>query len=223
MELIRLTNRSPLLWVRVDPHNQYPGARIHISQPDACLAEQLFHDGDGAGQLIALRALAERPTRIQGSVKISNIFDARVHEMPVRVLGDCLRGSVALHCSLPHTPAVRAQAALAIAQWQNNKAPASKDAVGVDAWLGLDILFQYFKERHMHNGQILPVRYTRRSVKEVDAKTSSSGKNDGGPQDNYQYLDAYNESHRAEVLEEAEDIAEEEGEERSYLYVFLFF
>lgn len=69
---------------------------------------------------------------------------------------------MALHSSQPHTPAIRAQAALAIAQWQNNKAPASKDAVGSDAWLGLDILLQYFRERFMNtNKKILPSRFTR--------------------------------------------------------------
>ena len=211
LELIRLTNRTPLLWIRVDPHHQYPGARIHIAQPDACLAEQLFHEGDATGQIDALRALSERPTRIQGSVKISNIYDVRVNEMPVRILGDCLRGSVALHCSLPHTPAVRAQAALAIAQWQNNKAPASKDAVGVDAWLGLEILLQYFNERHLKNGLVMPVRYTRRSVKTIPVKQEHNGNNTGTASDSYQYLDAYNENDRSEILDEAEDVAEEEG------------
>jgi len=221
LELIRLTNRSPLLWIRVDPHNQYPGARIHISQPDACLAEQLFHDGDASGQISALRSLAERPTRIQGSAKVSNIYDARVSEMPVRVLGDCLRGSVALHSSLPHTPAVRAQAALAIAQWQNNKAPASKDAVGVDAWIGLEILLQYFKERHMNNYQIMPVRYTRRSIRAAGAK--SGGKASNNVSDNYQYLDLYDINDQSDVLTEAADVADEEGKvPKKYLMIDSF-
>ena len=115
IELVRLTNLTPLLWVRVDPMNLY-GGRISVFQPDACLAEQLFHDGDAGAQIDALRALAERPLRIQGSVKVKVVFDVPVAELPVRLLGDCLRGSPALHSSLPHTPAVRAQAALAIAQ-----------------------------------------------------------------------------------------------------------
>lgn len=115
IELVRLTNLTPLLWVRVDPMNLY-GGRISVFQPDACLAEQLFHDGDAGAQIDALRALAERPLRIQGSVKVKVVYDVPVSELPVRLLGDCLRGSPALHSSLPHTPAVRAQAALAIAQ-----------------------------------------------------------------------------------------------------------
>lgn len=115
IELIRLTNLTPLLWVRVDPMGLY-GGRISVFQPDACLAEQLFHDGDASAQIDAVRALAERPLRIQGTGKVTTVYDVNVSELPVRVIGDCLRGSPALHSSLPHTPAVRAQAALAIAQ-----------------------------------------------------------------------------------------------------------
>ena len=40
IELIRLTNLTPLLWVRVDPMGLY-GGRISVFQPDACLAEQV--------------------------------------------------------------------------------------------------------------------------------------------------------------------------------------
>lgn len=117
LELVRITNLTPLLWTRVDPQALY-GGRIYVFQPDACLAEMLFHDGDAGAQVEASRALAERPLKIQGSVKITNVHDVDVKELPVRVLADCLRGSPALHSDLPHTPAVRAHAALAIAQWQ---------------------------------------------------------------------------------------------------------
>lgn len=115
IELIRLTNLTPLLWVRVDPANMY-GGKISVCQPDACFAEQLFYDGDAAAQVNAIRALAERPLAIQGSGKVTVVYGVNVSELPVRVLGDCLRGTPALHSSLPHTPAVRAHAALAIAQ-----------------------------------------------------------------------------------------------------------
>jgi hypothetical protein len=64
--------------------------------PDACLAEQLFHDGEAASQIDALRALAERPIKIQGSMNMSSVYDVSVSELPVRLLSDCLRGSVAL-------------------------------------------------------------------------------------------------------------------------------
>ena len=58
------------------------GGRISVFQPDACLAEMLFHDGDACAQIEALRALAERPLRIQGSVKvIHESSDNRVHEI----------------------------------------------------------------------------------------------------------------------------------------------
>lgn len=115
IELIRLTNLTPLLWVRVDPTGQY-GGKISVFQPDACLAEQLFHDGDAGAQIDAIRALAERPLRIQATGKVTTVYDVNVAELPVRVIGDCLRGSPALHSSLAHTPTVRVQAALAIAQ-----------------------------------------------------------------------------------------------------------
>ncbi len=93
---MRITNITPLLWIRVDPHGLYNG-KLNIFQQDACLSEQLFHDGDAAGQVEAMRALAERPLKIQGIPKITNVHDVPIAELPVRVLGDCLRGSVALH------------------------------------------------------------------------------------------------------------------------------
>jgi hypothetical protein len=59
IELIRLTNLTPLLWVRVDPMGLY-GGHISVFQPDACLSEMLFDDGDTGAQVDALRALAEQ-------------------------------------------------------------------------------------------------------------------------------------------------------------------
>ena len=221
IELIRLTNLTPLLWVRVDPMGLY-GGRISVFQPDACLAEQLFHDGDAAAQVEAMRSLAERPLRIQGSMKVTMVYDVKVSELPVRVLGDCVRGSPALHSSLPHTPAVRAQAALAIAQWQNNKAPPSSNAVGGDSWIGLNLLIQYFKERFYNNGMVMPVRFTRIAIKknEVEAAHEAQAAEGGAPNPNpkedysYQYLDSLREGiERAAALEEAEGIDVEEDEE----------
>ena len=66
LELVRLTNRTPLLWIRLDPHGLYNG-RFSVFLQDACLGEQLFHDGDASSQVEALRALAERPLRVQGT------------------------------------------------------------------------------------------------------------------------------------------------------------
>ncbi|CAB9511471.1 Peptidase family M1 [Seminavis robusta] len=221
IELIRLTNLTPLLWVRVDPIGLYAG-RISVFQPDACLAEQLFHDGDAGAQVEAMRNLAERPLRIQGSVKVTSVYDVKVSELPVRVLGDCLRGSPALHSSLPHTPAVRAQAALAIAQWQNNKAPPSSRVLGVDSWLGMNLLIQYFKERYYDNGIIMPVKFTRIVLRkdEVDAAHEAAAVEGGGPNPNpsqdlsYTYLDTHGDAlDRATALEEAEEIGVEEDEE----------
>lgn len=75
IELARLTNRTPLLWIRVDPEGLYGGiGKITTFQQDACVADQLFHDGDTTGQLHAMRTLAERPFRIQGAVKVTSVY-----------------------------------------------------------------------------------------------------------------------------------------------------
>jgi len=211
LELIRITNITPLLWVRLDPHGLYNG-RLNIMQQDACYAEQLFHDGDAIGQVEAVRALAERPLKIQGTPKITNVHDVPISELPVRVLGDCLRGSVALHSDLPHNPAIRSQAALAIAQWQNNKAPESRHVVGGTSWLGLDLLMQYFKERYYCNGNVLPVNFRRIVLHKHIAGGASGGDttSDGG----YQYLDALSEKdERENAIEFADEIEIEEDEE----------
>lgn len=220
IELIRLTNLTPLLWVRVDPTSMY-GGRTSVFQPDACLAEMLFHDGDAGAQVEAMRALAERPVRIQGSVKVTTIYDVNISELPVRVLGDCLRGSPALHSSLPHTPAVRAQAALSIAQWQNNKAPSTKNSIGAQHWVGLHLLIQYFKERFFNNGMVLPVKMNRVVLKKnMEGSSQPSSNPDGAAptvkanEDVYEYLDSFVEDQdRAAVLEEVDEVEVEEDEE----------
>ena len=221
IELIRLTNLTPLLWVRVDPFDLY-GGRISVFQPDACLAEQLFHDGDASAQVDAIRALAERPLRIQGSLKVSVVHGVNVSELPVRLLSDCLRGSSALHSSLPRTPCVRIHAALAIAQWQNNKAPASKNAVGTDNWLGLNLLVEYFQERFYSNSVIMPVKFSRVAVKNSEAEARAAGNAESAganPKPNhdeslYDYLDTLDEGEeRRTSLERAEDVETEEDEE----------
>ena len=220
IELVRLTNLTPLLWVRVDPSNMYAG-RIAVTQPDACLSEQLFHDGDSAAQIEAIRALAERPLAVQGSQRVSVIHGVNVSELPVRVLGDCLRGSPVLHSCLPHTPCVRRHAALAIGQWQNNKGPESKSVVGGDSWLGLDLLKTYFQERFCSNAVVMPTKYSRVIVKHSEAETrggASSNEGGGNPKNSqedelYDYLDAIDDEDRTSALEKAEDVETEEDEE----------
>mmetsp|Transcript_24417 Transcript_24417/g.67496 ORF Transcript_24417/g.67496 Transcript_24417/m.67496 type:complete len:1959 (-) Transcript_24417:791-6667(-) len=221
IELIRITNLTPLLWVRVDPMLLY-GGKISVIQQDACLAEMLFHDGDAGAQVDALRALAERPMKIQGSVKVSSVFDVQVSELPVRVLGDCLRGTPALHSSLPHTPSVRAQAAFAIAQWQNNKAPKHKNDIGQANWVGLHLLIQYFRERFYNNETVMPVKFNRIAVKKNHVEPSQTVNNADGStpslkaneDDGYQYLDDFDEGvERVAVLEEADEVEVEEDEE----------
>ena len=111
-------------------------------------------------------------------------------------MGDCLRSSTALHSSLPFTPSVRSQAALCIAQWQNNKAPVSIDVVSTDAWLGLDILLQYFQERFEDdNGNILPSKFSRKIVRRDESI-------------DYLYADSLKEDD--EVIEEDYDFEEDE-------------
>ena len=221
IELIRITNLTPLLWVRVDPMLLY-GGKISVIQQDACLAEMLFHDGDAGAQVDALRALAERPMKIQGSVKISSVYDVRVSELPVRLLGDCLRGTPALHSSLPHTPSVRAQAAYAIAQWQNNKAPKHKNDIGQSNWVGLHLLVQYFRERFYNNETVMPVKFNRVAVKKnlveatqtVNNADGSTAATKANEDDGYRYLDDFDEGiERAAVLEEADEVEVEEDEE----------
>lgn len=220
IELIRLTNLTPLLWVRVDPMGLY-GGRISVFQPDACLAEQLFHDGDAGAQVDALRSLAERPLRIQGSVKVTSVYDVAVTELPVRVLGDCLRGSPALHSSLPHTPAVRVQAAYCIAQWQNNKAPSNKNTVSANHWVGINLLIQYFRERFYNNGIVMPVKFNRVVLKKNGVEASQNAAapegasgNPKSEEDAFHYLDSFDEgAERVAVLEEVDEVEVEEDEE----------
>jgi hypothetical protein len=213
LELIRLTNRTPLLWVRVDPHGLFDG-RIALFQQDACLGEQLFHDGDAFSQVEALRCLAERPHRVQGSVKVKNLYDVPVEELPVHLLADCLRGSVALHADLPHNPAIRSQAAFAIAQWQNNKAPSTKNSIG---WIGLHLLVQYLNERFFKDGVITPSRFCRVCLQtEVDPQTKLTNANNQTSTDSgeYQYLDMYNtEQDRLRAIQNAKAVEREEDEE----------
>lgn len=210
LELIRITNSTPLLWIRVDPQGLYNG-RINIYLQDACLAEQLFHDGDPSGQIEAMRALAERPMKIQSQPKLTNVHDVPIRELPVRVLGDCLRGSVALHCDLPHNPLIRSNAALAIGQWQNNQAPESRDVVGGTSWLALDLLLQYFKERYFHNDVVLPVNFRRLVLhKHIAGGAGGDTTSDGG----YQYIDSLREKEdRKNAIEFADEVEIEEDEE----------
>lgn len=222
IELIRLTNLTPLLWVRVDPLGMFCG-RIAVVQPDACHAEQLFHDGDAAAQVDAIRALSERPLRIQGTIKVTTVYDVNVSELPVRILGDCFRGSPALHSSLPHTPAVRCQAALASAIWQNNKAPTTKDSVGADNWVGINLLIQYFRERFYSNSVVMPVKFSRLVMKKSDSEVRQTTTNSEGVaitaaqptyDTTYQYLDSLDVGDEiADALDDAEEVEMEEDEE----------
>lgn len=214
LELIRLTNLTPLLWTRVDAHGLFDG-RIALFQQDACLGEQLFHDGEAASQIEALRSLAERPLRLQGSVKVQSLYDVPVEDLPIHLLGDCLRGSVALHADLPHNPCIRAQAALAIAQWQNNKAPGTPNhSIG---WIGLHLLVQYLNERFYKGGCITSAKFSRVCLK----TRSDSGTGDDNAENQvstdsgeYQYLDMYDSPEdRVNVIETAKVVEREEDEE----------
>ena len=212
LELARLTNCTPLLWVRIDPQGLFDG-RVALFQQDACLGEQLFHDGDAFSQIEAIRALSERPLRVQAASKVKSVHDVDVSELPVRLLGDCLRGSVALYADLPHNPAVRAQSALAIAQWQNNKAPDTKDATG---WLGLELLIQYLNERFFKEGKIVPCKYSRLCLKSENSSkdASNSMTNEPSEKNIYTYLDRFDDNEdRKNAIESATSVEREENEE----------
>jgi hypothetical protein len=91
IELIRLTNLTPLLWVRVDPMGLH-GGRISVSQPDPCPAEQLFHDGDASERrwMLFVRALAERPLSMQGAGKVTTVYAVYVSGSSLfEFIGDC--------------------------------------------------------------------------------------------------------------------------------------
>ena len=212
LELVRFTNLSQLLWVRVDPGGCFD-ARISLFQQDSCLGEQLFHDGDASSQVEALRALAERPLPLQGAAKIKNVYGVPVTELPVRLLADCLRGSVALHADLPHNPAVRAQAAHAIAQWQNNKAPNTKDSF---EWTGLKLLIQYFNERFRSHGSVTPNKFFKVCLKTASkpGQSASAGGAQSDESGQYQYLDDFDDENlRERVVESAISVEKEEDEE----------
>ena len=211
LELVRLANRTPLLWVRVDPHGIFDG-RIALFQQDACLGEQLFHDGDASSQVEALRALAERPLRVQGSVKVKSLFGVMVEDLPVHLLADCLRGSVALHADLPHNPAIRSQAAFAIAQWQNNKAPLTQNSVG---WVGLHLLVQYFNEQFYKNGNVVSPKFSRICLRaDTGADANNANNQTSTDSGEYQYLDMFTSEHaRLNAIAIAKTVEREEDEE----------
>lgn len=221
IELIRLTNLTPLLWVRVDPMGLY-GGKISVLQPDACLAEQLYHDGDAGAQVDAIRALAERPLQIRIPSKTKAIYDVSVSELPARILGDCLRGSPAIHSSLPHTPTVRSQAALCIAQWQNNKAPPSRSSPSMEHWTGLTLLLQYFRERFFSNDTIMPMKFSRLVLRTGEIRLqqapstgdTAASATKSTEEEVYRYLDSLEEGEeREDALDDAEDVEIEEDEE----------
>lgn len=131
----------------------------------------------------------------------------------------------------------------ALAQWQNNKAPNSHNAVGLDSWLGLHLLLLYFKERYynQNDAYFMPAKFTRIVIKkgpEVQTMTSSSqsGSNDqsadasiaeeeaavgttasataaAGSNSEYLYLDSFDANDRRRLIENAEDVQIEEDEE----------
>jgi hypothetical protein len=123
---------------------------------------------------------------------------------------------------LPHTPVVRAQAALAIAQWQNNKAPVRRNTSSGSHWAGINLLIQYFRERFYNNGTVMPVKFNRVVLKKNDMEASEAAHNNEGPapgatkasDDAFSYLDSFEEgAEREVVLEEADEVEVEEDEE----------
>ena len=117
-----------------------------------------------------------------------------------------------MHADLPHNPAVRAQAALAIAQWQNNKAPNTKDSF---EWIGLKLLIQYFNERFRKHGSVTPAKYAQVCLKMANkAQATSTGGVQTDDSGQYQYLDMFDDENvREDEIENAIEIENEEDEE----------
>ncbi len=108
---------------------------------------------------------------------------------------------------------VRAQAALAIAQWQNNKAPTNKDSV---EWVGLTLLIQYFNERFRKYGSIMPSKFAQVCLKTASkaAQSMTTGGAQADDTGEYQYLDMFDDNAmREEVIVSAIEIEQEEDEE----------
>jgi hypothetical protein len=108
---------------------------------------------------------------------------------------------------------VRTQAALAIAQWQNNKAPTNKDSV---EWVGLTLLIQYFNERFRKYDSIMPAKFAQVCLKTASkaAQSMTTGGAQADDTGEYQYLDMFDdEAVREEVIESAIEIEQEEDEE----------
>ena len=93
--------------------------------------------------------------------------------------------------------------------------------MGGASWLGLDLLIQYFVERFYNKGAVMPVKYSRVTVKMNGTESTQGAPSDSGNQamkaiedDGCRYLDQFDEgSDRAEALEEADQVDVEEDEE----------
>lgn len=106
-------------------------------------------------------------------------------------------------------------------KWQNNKAPQSKDAVGADNWVGMNILVQYFRERFYSNAVVMPNKFSRLVLKKSDEEVhQAAAAAEGGVatsqpsyDDTYQYLDTLDDDAMKEALECADAVEMEEDEE----------
>jgi hypothetical protein len=104
-------------------------------------------------------------------------------------------------------------------QWQNNKAPQSKEAVGPDVWVGINLLVQYFRERFYSNAVVMPNKFSRLVLKKSEAEIHAAAAPQQGEASNvvtddvFQYLDAIDEEDRKEALEAAGSVEIEEDEE----------
>ncbi|CAM9486185.1 unnamed protein product [Phaeothamnion confervicola] len=111
--------------------------QVVMRKPVSHWVEQLFRDDSAAAHGDALLGLAELPMPHE-----------RFSVLPCRALSQCLRGRVS-HTQVEHAACVRAEAATALAVWQNLHAPRTAAvATGVgDSWRGLNLLFRAFAER----------------------------------------------------------------------------
>ena len=121
----------------------HQAAEIHVIGPDCLLVEQLFAINDNKDvlrQIQAIRSLSRAHSLAKnknGAPEVADIPAGKYPVLQLKALYECLIGATqqdeGLHdknvMSRPHCPSVRAEAAFALARWQNERAPRGTTAV----------------------------------------------------------------------------------------------
>jgi len=121
----------------------HQAAEIHVIGPDCLLVEQLFAINDNKDvlrQIQAIRSLSRAHSLAKnksGAPEVADIPAGKYPILQLKALYECLIGATqqdeGLHdknvMSRPHCPSVRAEAAFALARWQNERAPRGTTAI----------------------------------------------------------------------------------------------